>query len=108
VTPSGALQPSERLCRDHEQARVSLFRAFGDNIHGNMRDYMNIVKISDGKYINVDRITYVETNRKGQVMVHFAVAGGDWVDASCKLKLEKDEAAQFMQWLDGHTQGTQQ
>ena len=69
---------------------------------------MNIVKISDGKYINVDRITYVETNRKGQVIVHFAVAGGDWVDASCKLKLEKDEAAQFIQWLDSSSQNTQQ
>ncbi len=65
---------------------------------------MNIVKVSDGKYINVDRVTFVEPKRRGQLVVHFSVAGGDWVDSSCTLKLEQEEAAIFLRWLDGHSQ----
>mgnify|MGYP006865053018 CR=1 FL=1 len=61
---------------------------------------MNIIKVSEGKYINLDRITYIETKRNGKVIVHFAVGGGDWVDAACTLKLDQDEAAKVLNWLD--------
>ena len=47
---------------------------------------MLIFKISEGKYINVDRMTFVEPCKRGQLLVHFAVGGGDFTDPECKMK----------------------
>ncbi|MCK4293885.1 MAG: hypothetical protein KAY65_11860 [Planctomycetes bacterium] len=67
---------------------------------------MLIAKIADGKYINVDRMTYVEPQRKGQLTVHFAVGGGDVAGPSCRMKLEQEEAERFIRWLDSHNQSS--
>ena len=63
---------------------------------------MTIVKVAEGKYINIDRMTYVSPYKRGQVIVHFAVGGGDYTEASCNMKLEQPEAEQFIRWLENH------
>ena len=65
---------------------------------------MTIVKVGDDKYINVDRMTYVEPGRKGRLVVHFHVGGGDATGPSCSMKLEGHEAGLFKRWLDGQKQ----
>lgn len=65
---------------------------------------MSIVKIAEGKYINVDRVTYVEPKRGGRVMVHFAVGGGDIGGPSCELKLDEQESIHFLRWLDSRAE----
>jgi len=65
---------------------------------------MTIVKVGDCTYINVDRMTYVEPRRKGKIVVHFAVGGGDVAGPSCRMTLDQDEATRFKQWLDAHTE----
>ena len=61
---------------------------------------MAIVKLSDSKYINLDRMTYTEPARNGDLVVHFDVGGGDVAGPSCCMKLEQSEAAIFRQFLD--------
>ena len=67
---------------------------------------MTIVKVAQGKYINVDRMTFVEPKRGGQLLVHFAAGGGDLGGPFCQTKLDQGEAEQFVQWLDGYVQST--
>jgi len=64
---------------------------------------MAIVKVSDGKYINVARMTYTEPTRKGGLVVHFDVGGGDIAGPSCCMKLEPGEASILQQFLDAPT-----
>ena len=61
---------------------------------------MTIVKVNDGKYINVARMTYTEPTRKGGMVVHFDVGGGDIAGPSCYTKLEPGEASILQQFLD--------
>lgn len=61
---------------------------------------MTIVKVAEGKYINLDRVTYIEPKRGGRLIVHFAVGGGDIGGPSCEIKLDEDEAAHLIRWLD--------
>jgi len=68
---------------------------------------MTIIKVGGDKYINVDRMTYVEPARKGRLVVHFAVGGGDVAGSSCCMKLDVNEAELFKRWLDGRNQDSQ-
>ena len=65
---------------------------------------MNIVRIGEDRYIMVDRVTHIEPKRKGRLVVHFAVGGGDIGGPDCCTKLEEGESAAFRQWLDAHSQ----
>jgi hypothetical protein len=67
---------------------------------------MTIVKVGADRYINVDRMTYAEPGRKGRLVVHFDVGGGDVAGPSCCMTLEEDEAAVFRRWLDGQNQNS--
>ncbi len=60
---------------------------------------MNLVKVGDGKYINVDRMTYAEKGRKGEIVVQFSV-GGVLFQPSCYVTLKEQEALDFIRWLD--------
>ena len=64
---------------------------------------MQLVKLSADKYINVDRMTYVEGGRKGVLTVHFDVGGGDVAGPACRTKLDGEEARRFMRWLDANS-----
>jgi hypothetical protein len=68
---------------------------------------MNIIKVGDDRYINVDRMTYVEPKRKGRLVVHFDVGGGDIAGPSCCMTLEEDEAELFKRWFDSWNQNSQ-
>ena len=68
---------------------------------------MSIIKVGDDKYINVDRMTYVEPKRKGRLVVHFDVGGGDIAGPSCCMTLEDNEAELFKRWLDSRNQDSQ-
>jgi len=61
---------------------------------------MTLVKVNDGKYINVDRMTYTEPRRNGGLVVHFDVGGGDVAGPSCCMELEQSEASMLRQFLD--------
>ena len=65
---------------------------------------MTIIKVGGDKYINVERMTYVEPARKGRLVVHFDVGGGDVAGPSCRMTLEGDEAEVFKRWLNGRRQ----
>jgi hypothetical protein len=62
---------------------------------------MTIIKVGTDKYINVDRMTYVEPRRGGRLVVHFDVGGGDVAGPTCCMKLDENEAELFKRWLDG-------
>ena len=65
---------------------------------------MTIIKVGVDKYINVDRITYVEPARKARLIIHFAIGGGDVAGPSCQVKLDEAEANVVRRWLDDHSQ----
>jgi len=64
---------------------------------------MHLVKLGVDKYINVDRMTYVEARRKGVLVVHFDVGGGDVGGPVCCTKLDGEEAQRFARWLDANS-----
>jgi len=68
---------------------------------------MTIIKVGDDKYINVDRMTYVEPARKGRLVVHFDVGGGEVTGPTCSMKLDENEAERFRRWLDGRNRNSQ-
>jgi len=64
---------------------------------------MNFLKVADGKYINLDRVTHV-TTKKNKVHILFQVdphMGGIGVPPSV-CELQDDEARRFLQWMDNH------
>ena len=65
---------------------------------------MNIVKVGEDRYINADRVTHIEPKRKGRLVVHFAVGGGDVGGPDCYTKLDETESAVFRQWLNSQAQ----
>ncbi len=67
---------------------------------------MTIIKVGADKYINVDRMTYVEPARKGRLVVHFDVGGGDLAGPSCCMRLDENEAALFKRWFDARSQAS--
>lgn len=64
---------------------------------------MTIIKVGEGRYINVDRITHVEPGNKGKLTVHFAVGAGDYGGPRCCMKMEGNEAQCFTKWLDAQS-----
>ena len=65
---------------------------------------MNLVKVGDSKYINVDRITYVKKGRKERIEVHFVAGGGDKGELSYYVIPEGQEALNFIHWLDTNSE----
>ena len=63
---------------------------------------MNFLKVGDGKFINPDRVTYIEAKRRNKVLIQFqneVSAGGLGVPMSF-LELDGDEAEAFLRWLN--------
>jgi hypothetical protein len=62
---------------------------------------MTIIKVSENKYINVDRMTCVTPGMKeGILVVHFDVGGGGYLGPSCTVTLEGEEVEVFKRWLN--------
>ncbi len=68
---------------------------------------MQFLKVGDGKFINLERVTHVHTKRE-TVYVIFQeephMGGLGMPPSVCTLKDE--EARRFLQWLDGHADHT--
>lgn len=64
---------------------------------------MTIVKVNDGKYINLDRMTYIEPSKKGGMFIHFAVGGGAIGGPSCWMELDQTEASIIQKFLESQT-----
>lgn len=61
---------------------------------------MNVVKVGKDRHINLDRMTHAEPWRKGALVVHFAVGGGEMTGPSCRTVLKGAEAEALRRWLD--------
>ena len=66
---------------------------------------MCIVKIGEGVYINVERVTFVTKGRKDKIVVHFSVGSGEYSGGvNTRLELKGQEAANFLRWLDANSE----
>lgn len=63
---------------------------------------MKLLKVADGKYVNTDRITYIEAKRSDKVIIMFqneVSAGGIGVPKSY-VELKGPDAEEFIRWLE--------
>jgi len=68
---------------------------------------MKLLKVGNGKYVNTERITYVEAKKRDKVIIQFhneVSTGGIGIPASY-LELKGSEAEQFLRWLDSQAEG---
>ncbi len=65
---------------------------------------MDLVKLGSGRYLNLERVTHVEQDKKGRVIVHFAVGGGDVGGPACSTRLQGPEAEALLKLLDARIQ----
>lgn len=63
---------------------------------------MTIIKVGTDRYINMDRVTFIEPGRGDKLVVRFAVGGGDFTTTTCVMKLSGSEADTLRRWLDNH------
>lgn len=68
---------------------------------------MKLLKVGNGKYVNTDRITYVEARRRDKVLIMFQneVSGGGIGIPPSYLELKGSEAEDLLQWLETNSQG---
>ncbi len=66
---------------------------------------MKLLKVGAGKYVNTERITYIEARKQDKVIIQFQTEvclGGIGVPSSY-LELKGTEAEDFIRWLDNNT-----
>ena len=69
---------------------------------------MKLLKVGNGKYVNTERITYIEAKKRDKVIIQFqneVTAGGIGIPTSY-LELKGAEAEDFLRWLDAHSERT--
>ena len=66
---------------------------------------MKLLKVGNGKFVNTDRITYIEARKQDKVVIMFQnqVEVGTSAVPSSFLELKGPEAENFMQWLENNT-----
>jgi hypothetical protein len=67
---------------------------------------MKLLKVGNGKYVNSERITYIEAKKRDKVIIQFhneVTAGGIGIPTSY-LELKGTEAEDFLRWLDTHSE----
>ncbi len=65
---------------------------------------MKLLKVADGKYVNTDRITYIEAKSRDKVIIQFhneVTTGGIGIPSSF-LVLKGSDADQFIRWLENN------
>ena len=65
---------------------------------------MNLLKVAEGKYVNTERITYIEAKRQDKVIIMFqneVSAGGIGIPQSY-LTLKGPDAEEFIRWLENN------
>ena len=69
---------------------------------------MKLLKVGNGKYVNTERITYIEAKKPDKVIIQFqneVTAGGIGIPPSY-LELKEAKAEDFLRWLDTHSEET--
>ena len=69
---------------------------------------MALLKVAEGKYVNTERITYVEAKKRDKVIIQFhneVTAGGIGIPPSY-LELKGTEAEDFLRWLETNSERT--
>ena len=67
---------------------------------------MKLLKVGNGKYVNTERITYIEAKKRDKVIIQFqndVTAGGIGIPSSY-LDLRGVEAENFLQWLESNSE----
>jgi hypothetical protein len=67
---------------------------------------MKLLKVGNGKYVNTDRITYVEAKKRDKVIIQFhnrLSTGGIGIPSSY-LELKGPEAEDFLRWLETNSE----
>ena len=65
---------------------------------------MKLLKVADGKYVNTERITYIDAKGPDKVIIMFqneVYAGGIGVPKSY-LTLKGPDAEEFIRWLENN------
>ncbi len=67
---------------------------------------MKLLKVGNGKYVNTDRITYIEAGKRDKVTIMFQneVSGGGIGIPRSYLELKGSEAEDFLRWLETNSQ----
>ena len=67
---------------------------------------MKLLRVASGKYVNTERITYVEAVKRDKVIIQFQneiSAGGIGIPPSY-VTLKGPEAETFLQWLEANAE----
>ena len=67
---------------------------------------MKLLKIADDKYVNTERITYIDVKRSNKVIIQFqndVSAGGIGIPPSY-LEIKGPDAEYLIQWLEANSQ----
>ena len=62
---------------------------------------MELLKVGNGKYVNTERITYIEAKKRNKVIIQFqneVTAGGIGIPPSY-IEIKGPEAENFLRWL---------
>ena len=67
---------------------------------------MKLLKVGAGKYVNTERITYIEARKQDNVIIQFQtdVEVGTKVIPSSYIELKGSEAEDFILWLENNSQ----
>ncbi len=67
---------------------------------------MKLLKVGAGKYVNTERITYIEARKQDNVIIQFQteVEIGTKVVPSSFIELKGSEAEDFIRWLDNNAE----
>lgn len=67
---------------------------------------MKLLKVGNGKYVNTERITYIEAKKQDKVIILFqneVTYGGIGIPTSY-LELKGSEAEDFIRWLETNSE----
>jgi len=67
---------------------------------------MKLLKVGNGRYVNTDRITYIEAKKRDKVIIMFQneVSGGGIGMPPSYLELKGSEAEDFLRWLEANSE----
>lgn len=67
---------------------------------------MKLLKVGNGKFVNTERITYIEAKKSDKVIVQFQtrVDCGGMGRPSSFLELKGSEAEMLLQWLESNSE----
>ena len=67
---------------------------------------MKLLKVGSGKFVNTERITYIEAKKRDKIIIQFqneVSAGGLGIPTSY-LELKGEDVELFLRWLDSNSE----